>query len=198
LEYLSVFTALPSIPAPVWVLQFANASLSAQAGVSGLNLSPEMVRHFSLRFQSDTSAASAPSRKPQILRVEDNRADAGLVLEALEEHATECELTLVTDGESAVKFIQDVEGGEIPYPDLVILDLNLPRVPGLEVLAYIRASQAFGQVPVVILSSSDAHKDREAAAWMGATRYIRKPSRLAEFIKLGDVFKELLSGEPRA
>jgi CheY-like chemotaxis protein len=130
--------------------------------------------------------------------VEDNRADAGLVLEALEEHATDCELTLVTDGESAVKFIQDVEGGEIPYPDLVILDLNLPRVPGLEVLAYIRARQAFGQVPVVILSSSDAHKDREAAARMGATRYIRKPSRLAEFIKLGDMFKELLSGEPRA
>jgi chemotaxis family two-component system response regulator Rcp1 len=130
--------------------------------------------------------------------VEDNPADAGLVREALEEHGTNCELTVITDGESAIGFIQQLDLSGDWRPGLVILDLNLPRRTGREVLQSLRASSRFGSVPTVILSSSDGKKDREETARLGASLYIRKPSRLGEFIQLGAVFKALLAGEPQA
>jgi two-component system response regulator len=135
-----------------------------------------------------------PDRKPSILLVEDNPGDAGLVREALEEHATDCELTLVTDGESAIQFIRAIDGQAVPCPNLIILDLNLPRRTGREVLEFMRANSWCSHVPIVILSSSDGRKDREDASRLGATKYIRKPSRLEEFIKLGAVFKGMLAG----
>jgi len=130
---------------------------------------------------------------PHILLVEDNPADAGLVREALEEHGVNCELTLITDGERAIHFIRELEVSGAWRPHLVILDLNLPRKTGREVLEFLRASSEFGNVPVMILSSSDGKKDRQDAARLGVSLYIRKPSRLADFIKLGATFKEFLT-----
>jgi len=126
--------------------------------------------------------------------VEDNPADSGLVREALKEHAVDCELILMTDGEQAIDFIQCLDAGQLPCPDLVILDLNLPKRPGRDVLARMRASPGCSRVLVVILTSSNNQKDRDDAARLGASRYIQKPSRLHEFIELGRVFKEMLSG----
>jgi CheY-like chemotaxis protein len=124
--------------------------------------------------------------------VEDNPGDVGLVREALNEHEVECELTVLTDGERAIQYIDEVDAGEAPCPELVILDLNLPRRPGREVLERMRTSVKCGHSPVVILSSSDGRKDREEAAQLGATRYLKKPSRLDDFMDLGAVFKEIL------
>jgi DNA-binding response OmpR family regulator len=66
--------------------------------------------------------------------VEDNPADAGIVREALEEHGVEGELTVLIDGEMAIQFVQDIDSQLLTSPDLIIVDLNLPRKPGREVL----------------------------------------------------------------
>ncbi|HEY1215919.1 MAG TPA: response regulator [Bryobacteraceae bacterium] len=124
--------------------------------------------------------------------IEDNPADVYLVREALQENAVRCELILITNGERATEFIEAFDGGDACGPDLVILDLNLPRKSGLYVLGRIRTSQKCNQVPVVILSSSDSQKDKSDAAILGASLYLQKPSRLAEFLKLGTVFKDML------
>jgi CheY-like chemotaxis protein len=144
-----------------------------------------------------------PSRQPSeikavsILLVEDNPADAGLVREALEEHNVEGELIVLNDGEKAIGFIQALDAHPASCPDLVILDLNLPKKSGRVVLECMRRSPICGRAPVVILSSSDAQQDRADAARLGANRYIRKPSRLEEFLSLGAVFKATLSGSTR-
>jgi CheY-like chemotaxis protein len=80
----------------------------------------------------------------------------------------------------------------VDCPDLVIIDLNLPRKSGREVLETMRRSDRCRHVPVVILSSSDAQEDRADAAWLGATRYIRMPSQLEDFLRLGAIFKEII------
>jgi DNA-binding response OmpR family regulator len=123
---------------------------------------------------------------------EDNPADAGLVRKALEDHGVEGEITIFNDGETAIQFVQSIDAQEFACPDLVIIDLNLPKRPGREVLQSVRLSVNCRQAPVVILSSSDAARDRADAARLGADLYIRKPSRLDEFLSLGAIFREIL------
>jgi DNA-binding response OmpR family regulator len=140
--------------------------------------------------------ASEPqtSRRPwRALLIEDNPGDVVLVREALSEHSVECALTVISDGENAIRFIEEIDAGpEGACPDLVILDLNLPRRSGNEVLQCIRASVKCVQIPVLVLSSSGAEKDRRDALKLGATRYVQKPSLLSEFLKLGELFKTML------
>ncbi len=126
-----------------------------------------------------------------ILLVEDNPADVLLVREALEEHKVRADVYVVSDGEKAVRFIDD-EAAALPCPDLIILDLNLPRKSGREVLEHIRASEMLAKVRVVVLSSSDAPKDMEESFRLGIARYIRKPSSLSEFMKIGGTLRGLL------
>lgn len=150
------------------------------------------VLRFSLRSQSEPAKANDSARSVSILLVEDNPADAGLVRKAMEEHAIKGELILAADGEIAISFIEELDDGLTPCPELAIIDLNLPRKNGREVLQRLRQSPKCGGIPVVILSSSDAEQDRSDSARLGAGRYIRKPSRLDDFLGLGAVFKELL------
>jgi chemotaxis family two-component system response regulator Rcp1 len=103
----------------------------------------------------------------------------------------------LTDGENAIQFIRSLNADGAECPDLVILDLNLPKRPGREVLQCVRQSATCGQVPVLILSSSDAQEERAEAMHLGASQYIRKPFRLEEFIRLGVVFKAMLDNAPR-
>jgi chemotaxis family two-component system response regulator Rcp1 len=135
-----------------------------------------------------------PSQQPvSIFLVEDNPADAGLVRRALEEHGVDGELIVIADGETAIAFIQVIDSEEGPCPDLAIVDLNLPKKPGREVLERMRMSEKCRQIPVVILSSSDADRDRADAARFGASRYIRKPTKLDDFLNLGAIFKAAFS-----
>lgn len=140
---------------------------------------------------------SKPQKPVSILLVEDNPADAGLVRKALEEHGVKGQIVVLADGELATQFIQSLDFQQIDCPDLVILDLNIPKNPGREVLERLRHSMRCRHVPVVILSSSDAQQDRSDAARLGADRYIRKPSNLEEFLSLGAVFKETLGRSSR-
>jgi len=131
----------------------------------------------------------------QIVLVEDADPDVFLVREALELGGLQFSLRIFDDGEKAVDFVEDVDRDEkVPCPHLVLLDLNLPKKTGAEVLECVRRSHRCGDVPVIILTSSDSPKDREQVARLGATRYFRKPSRLAEFMRLGDLVREVLDG----
>ncbi|HEY2843785.1 MAG TPA: response regulator [Bryobacteraceae bacterium] len=128
-----------------------------------------------------------------ILLVEDNPADAALVREALAEHGVEGQLVVIADGDKAIQFIEALKT-PADCPDLLIVDLNLPRRPGSDVLECIRKSAQCRDATVVILSSSDALPDRIEATELGASAYIRKPSRLEEFLKLGATFRAMLEG----
>jgi CheY-like chemotaxis protein len=97
------------------------------------------------------------------------------------------------DGEKAVDFIDEIDrdAGEL-CPHLLLLDLNLPKKSGAQVLQHVKQSRRLRNVPVVVLTSSDSPRDKDQAAQLGATRYFRKPSRLAEFMKLGELVRDLL------
>jgi CheY-like chemotaxis protein len=132
-------------------------------------------------------------RMPEVLLADDNPSDVYLIREALREHAVDCTLHVVTDGKDALGIISGETGNaDAPSISLIILDLNLPRHDGIEILQKLRDSGALGHVPVVVLTSSDSPRDRILANELGATRYLRKPSNLEEFLSLGAVFKELL------
>jgi chemotaxis family two-component system response regulator Rcp1 len=153
------------------------------------------VRRFSLQSRAAKISGPAPDQKPvSILLAEDNPADAGLVRKALEEHGVEGELIVIADGEKAIQFIQAVDAQAAGCPGLAIVDLSLPKKPGREVLACMRLSERCRHMPVVILSSSDAERDRADAVRFGASRYVRKPSSLDEFLSLGAIFKAMLGG----
>jgi two-component system response regulator len=163
-----------------------------------LNLNSDDVPAVSLPTSPQTSPDLQSSEKPAwIVLVEDNPADVGLVQEALYEHEVRYALTVLMDGARALELIDRLDRERRPGPDLVLLDLNLPKKGGLEVLEHMRASVQWRAVPVVILTSSGAQEDRDRAAKLGATRYIRKPHRLDQFIQLGSVFKEMLTGSTR-
>lgn len=97
-----------------------------------------------------------------------------------------------SDGEKAIQFVSEVNAGKIAHPALVVLDLNLPRVDGRDVLQRIREGDAWQNVPVIVFSSSDSARDREATASLGATMYLRKPSNLDEFLRVGKLLKHQL------
>jgi CheY-like chemotaxis protein len=103
-----------------------------------------------------------------------------------------CEGAIVTDGERALQYLHEVNSHDEVCPQLVILDLNLPRRSGADVLRKIRASPRCGDVPVVILTSSENQFDRDEAARLGATRFLVKPFDLDGFLSLGVIFKQVL------
>ncbi len=130
---------------------------------------------------------------PEVLLAEDNPSDVYLIREALREHDVDCSLRVASDGKDALSIIAGaVSGAGAGAISLVILDLNLPRHDGIEILQKLRESPALEHVPVVVLTSSDSPRDRLVANQLGATRYLRKPSNLEAFLSLGAVFKELL------
>lgn len=118
--------------------------------------------------------------------------DVRLIREALRSHGLDTELTLCRDGEEMLRHVGRIEAGETTIPDVVLLDLNLPRRNGHMVLAEIRESARCAKVPVIIVTSSNAPKDREAASQLGATRYFHKPSEFDAFMLLGRVVREVM------
>ena len=128
----------------------------------------------------------------RILLVEDNPADVYLIEEALKTHHLRFELEWMSDGEQAVACLSRIAEQGSP-PDLILLDLNLPRVDGKEVLARARAIPRLKDTLVAILTSSDSPADRRDTAALGANCYIKKPPTLDEFLSIGGIIKELLS-----
>ena len=129
----------------------------------------------------------------RILLAEDSSADVYLFRKALEEAALNFELLVVQDGAEAVAFCR----GEGKYagravPDLVALDLNLPKTEGPTVLEALRRCDGFANVPVVITSSLASPSDRVKVEQFQVERYITKPSDLDSFMQIGVILKEVL------
>jgi len=130
-----------------------------------------------------------------ILLGEDNPADVYLIRQALEEHGIQYKLEIAAHGG---EMIAALTRNTAEPPDLIILDLNLPRYDGLEILKVIRQNNLLKEIPVVILTSSDSPRDRIAASEFGADRYIRKPSKLDEFMAIGNALQLLLNNRRTA
>jgi CheY-like chemotaxis protein len=150
---------------------------------------------FSSQFpRLDQSAETSDETIRSILLIEDNSADVLLVQQALQEHDVRAALTVLRDGEEAMRFIDAVEGGFMNCPDLIVLDINLPKKSGYEVLGRMRSSGKCAHVPVVVLSSSTAFADMLESKRLGVVRHIQKPTDLEAFLRIGGVLKSLLGG----
>ena len=123
------------------------------------------------------------SRPPHVLLVEDNPGDARLTAEALRDDDDGAELHVVEDGEKALAFLRR----EAPYADrgrldLVLLDLNVPRVDGLDVLSEMRSACDLSSIPVVVFTSSAAELDVDRCYELKANAFVTKPIEMAEFM----------------
>ncbi len=115
-----------------------------------------------------------------------------LVREAIKAEGLQIEVHIVPDGEQAIDFIAHAEQDpEALSPDVALLDLNLPRVDGFEVLRRLRNSKKYENIPVLIVTSSDSAADREQAASLNAG-YFRKPVTYGEFLGIGRFLKQFL------
>ncbi len=127
--------------------------------------------------------------------IEDNESDVYLIREAMEAIRLPFTLQVVEDGEQAVRFFDQADDDPgMPCPALVILDINLPKKQGSDVLRHMRQSRKCANVPVIAVSTSDSAEDRERMTKLGMDRYFRKPSDYDEFMKLGQIVKALLEG----
>jgi two-component system, chemotaxis family, response regulator Rcp1 len=130
--------------------------------------------------------ARQPGVQPiEILLVEDSPADVELTREALEDAKVHNNLHVVGDGVEALAFLRR-EGayGNAPHPDLLLLDLNLPRKDGREVLAEIKADPRLRRIPVVVLTTSEAEQDILQSYDLHANCYVTKPVDLDAFIQV--------------
>lgn len=130
------------------------------------------------------SEPAGPVRPLRLLLVEDSPGDARLVREALRDGAVPAQLTVVTDGEAALDVLHRRGAhAQALRPDLMILDLNLPKTSGREVLADVKADPALRCLPVVVLSTSGSEEDIKAVYELHANCYVRKPVELDEFLR---------------
>ncbi|HEV2160984.1 MAG TPA: response regulator [Stellaceae bacterium] len=126
-----------------------------------------------------------PSRSIEILLVEDNPGDARLTQEALREGKIRNNLHHARDGVEALAFLKrEGEFAKAPMPDLVLLDLNLPRKDGREVLAEMKQDPRLRAIPVVVLTTSEAENDIVRSYELHANCYITKPVGLEQFISI--------------
>ena len=116
-----------------------------------------------------------------ILLVEDNEGDILLTTEALEESKIINKVTVIRDGKAAIDFFKALTDQE-DRPDLALLDINLPKKSGHEVLQYIKKSEQYNQLPVIMLTTSSAERDILSAYKHYANCYITKPIEVSEFM----------------
>src|SRR5688572_3710752 len=122
---------------------------------------------------------------PQILLVEDNPGDVRLMREALSGDPQVKSLQVVEDGEKALSFLYRREPfGNMPRPDLIFLDLNLPRKDRREVLAQIKADEELRRIPVILLTTSESSRDVDKAYELHANCYVKKPTDLDEYLSV--------------
>jgi two-component system, chemotaxis family, response regulator Rcp1 len=136
--------------------------------------------------------SSAVSMKPvQILLVEDNPGDVRLTQAALAEGQVRNTLHVARDGVEAIAFLRRQNGHrQAPRPDLVLLDLNLPRKSGREVLKEIKEDPDLRRIPVIVLTSSEAEEDILRSYNLHANGYVAKPVDFAKFVRVMKTIEE--------
>jgi two-component system, chemotaxis family, response regulator Rcp1 len=126
--------------------------------------------------------------EPKVLMVEDNPADVYLIGEAIKQNCVEARLVVVSDGETAMQYIQT----EPEQPSLIVLDLNLPKHSGIQILELLRSRPAYRDIPVIVFTSSISEYDRSRIGALGVKACLLKSLDLDEFNRIGAVIKEAL------
>jgi CheY-like chemotaxis protein len=125
------------------------------------------------------------ARPIEVLLVEDDPGDVVLTKEAFDDNEVSNKLSVVSDGEEAMRFLRrEADYADAPRPDLVLLDLNLPRKDGRQVLEEIKADETLCTIPVVVLTTSEAEEDILRSYRLHANAYVTKPVDFDRFIKV--------------
>jgi CheY-like chemotaxis protein len=124
----------------------------------------------------------------RIILAEDNPGDVFLVRRALEKQGIAHELVVARNGEEALLLLNEAD-----LPQLILLDLNLPKLDGNQVLSHIRQTPAFDRTPVIVLTSSGSKKSRDLALALGANAFYQKPTDLASLMQLGREMERTLN-----
>jgi CheY-like chemotaxis protein len=128
--------------------------------------------------------------------VEDNKTDVFLIREAIGNSRIDADIEVLRDGQAALTWFEKVDANHTEdCPDLILLDMNLPKRSGDEVLKHLRTSTNCRHSKVLIVSSSDAPQDRDAVETSGVAGYFRKPSSYEEFMKLGPLIRKTLDAD---
>ena len=132
-------------------------------------------------------------RPMEILLVEDDLEDAGMTIEALGEGQIQCRVSLVRDGEEAMEFVRrHGRYGRAPRPDVVLLDMNLPKLDGREVLAELRNDSGLCRIPVVVLTASFEHQEILENERLHVESFLTKPVDLKAFISVVKSLRKFL------
>ena len=135
-------------------------------------------------------------KEKKVLLIEDDPDHAGLIMDVLETENVQKEIILLNDGLEALNYFQKHgDNGEQIRVNLVILDLNLPKVPGMEVLKFLKQNSKYSSIPVVILSTSSDEKTIEEAYKNGADNYIIKPILYEAFVERVSILKNYCTKE---
>ncbi|WP_207421867.1 response regulator [Desertivirga brevis] len=131
------------------------------------------------------------SKEKVILIAEDDADDRLLIKEAFAESGSAAMLIFFENGEELLNYLKDFSKEEAAIlPDLFILDLNMPKTNGTEVLSYLKAQNIFRDIPVIVLTTSKAKEDEENALKMGAAGFFSKPSSFTELVAITDSISE--------
>jgi CheY-like chemotaxis protein len=141
-------------------------------------------------------AGNSSDKRVCIWIIDDNPADVFLFREAIQSAELDAELLVINDGSKALAVIERAETPDAcPVPHLAVVDLNLPKADGIEVLEALRRSRHFPDVPVMITSSSISPVNWARMQQLRVDRFFIKPSTLEEFTQVGVVLKEMLYGD---
>lgn len=134
---------------------------------------------------------SLEERKINILLVEDSATDVMLIRRSFEKSNLNYSLHCVEDGEKAIAFLnQQGDYRRAVYPDLIILDLNLPRLDGREVLAILKQDSRFKRIPIIVLTTSNARRDILSSYDLHANCYIVKPFDVHDFLQISSLIEQ--------
>jgi len=128
----------------------------------------------------------------RILLIEDNEGDIFLLSMALKRASFSYDLTTIRDGAEAITYLMQCGMPGLAPPDLIVLDLNLPRVDGTSIIGLLRTEAALENIPVVVLSSSKSPEDARRAGGLKRSIFIAKPSELEAFMAIGEKVKDFL------
>jgi CheY-like chemotaxis protein len=140
----------------------------------------------------------AETKRFQIVVAEDNHADIALVREALKTHRVDGELVVISDGAEVIRYFRELDlDSHSPAPDLVLLDMHLPKYDGEEILSALRSTERIAQTPVLVMTSSVASEFEKVAQKHAALHYFKKPSTWEQFSELGIFVRNFLErGKP--
>jgi len=127
-----------------------------------------------------------------ILLVEDSEADVKITLRAFKRANSSNNICAVTNGQDAVDFLHQAglfkEGQKFRLPDLILMDINIPKLDGFQVLEHVKQDSVLKRIPVIVLTSSKTERDIIKSYEMGAASYIQKPLAFEDFMKIIDGF----------